>query len=209
MMSTSPATGTDNNAQAINMTALGNLYTLQGLLANMLTNIVLIESGAQGEVITVSNANLYALAAQHYGDPTLWTAIAAANSLNDPYVEATIVVEPTNTKFNNILISGYITPQNMIQLTISNLPYPQTLNISYPVQLNDTLFTIAKNIAIQIPGATASFIPASPSDIATGVVTLPIISPNNKPLIIANVTRYINLTIPQQPGLPTGGVLNL
>lgn len=37
-------------------------------------------------LVRVSNTNLYRLAADHLGDATLWTYIAEANGLIDPWV---------------------------------------------------------------------------------------------------------------------------
>ena len=42
--------------------------------------------------ITVSAADLFVIASQQYGDPTLWTAIAAANGLSDPWIPGTMTL---------------------------------------------------------------------------------------------------------------------
>lgn len=69
-----------------NLDKLSNLYILQSLLVQMQTNIALVSQGADGQKITVNGANLYQLAAQYYGDASLWTTIAKANNLVDPFV---------------------------------------------------------------------------------------------------------------------------
>ena len=42
--------------------------------------------------ITLMNANLFALAAQYYGDATQWIIIAQANGLTDPFVPGQITL---------------------------------------------------------------------------------------------------------------------
>lgn len=37
--------------------------------------------------IHASNTNLFAIAAQYFGDATLWTAIARMNNRTDPWIE--------------------------------------------------------------------------------------------------------------------------
>lgn len=43
--------------------------------------------------ITVANTTLYHLAASAYGDPSLWTLIARANGLLDPWVDDIVTLE--------------------------------------------------------------------------------------------------------------------
>jgi hypothetical protein len=50
------------------------------------------------QVITVTGGNLYALAAQYYGDATMWWWIAQTNGLTDPMLPATTF---------NLVIPGY------------------------------------------------------------------------------------------------------
>jgi nucleoid-associated protein YgaU len=47
-------------------------------------------------IIRVTSTNLFAIAARVYGDGRLWTAIAQANGLIDPWVKGTVslVVPP-------------------------------------------------------------------------------------------------------------------
>ena len=176
--------------QASDLTALNQLYTLNGVLQGMLLNIALIESGTIGQVISVTNANLYQIAAVQYGDATQWTTIANANGLSDPFIEATITVaflpappNPTLT-FTGIPIS----PQTII-LTVNTIVYV------YNVSAIDTLASIATNIANLIPGGFA--------------INNTIIFPSGfivDPKVL--VQRIVNLVIPQQPGLPSGGILS-
>ena len=48
-----------------------------------------IQVGRTVRTVTVSGANLFALAAEMYGDHTLWSAIARANGLLGPFVIGT------------------------------------------------------------------------------------------------------------------------
>jgi hypothetical protein len=200
-MTTTPYIASDNNAQAINIVALGNLYTLQSVLQQLYININLIENGVQGKIITVTNANLYALAAQYYGDATQWTTIAEANGLDDPYIENTIQVElGANGIGNAIYVSGVGSSQQTLSLSITNLPYTapgQYITASYTMIPTDDLTILCKELAEQIPNATAD----------QNSILLPSISSLNLPVTVATPTRYLNLTIPQQAGTPSGGVL--
>jgi hypothetical protein len=100
------------NEQAKDMDTLSNLYKLQSILTNMNTNIILIEEGATGQSITVNNANLYQLASQFYGNANLWTTIAEANGLVDPYVTggsvmAVSIVDPGENYTNpQVIFAG-------------------------------------------------------------------------------------------------------
>jgi len=200
-MTTTPTIGSNNYAQAINITALGNLYALQSVLQQLYTNINLIENGSQGQLVTVTNANLYALAAQYYGDATLWTAIAEANGLNDPYIENTIqVLLGPNGVGNAILVFGVGSNQQTLTLSITNLPYTaggQYVTASYTMGPTDDITILCAKLAQQIPNATA----------AQNSILLPSISSLNLPVTIATPTRYVTLTIPQQPGPASGGIL--
>lgn len=42
--------------------------------------------------VTVAGGNLFALAAQYYGDATLWYRIAAANGRTDPMIEGVVTL---------------------------------------------------------------------------------------------------------------------
>lgn len=85
-----------NDAQlAINIENLSNLYLVQSLLAQINFNLALINQGASGANIIVNGANLFQLAAQYYGDASLWTNIALANDLVDPVVPAGVAISLT------------------------------------------------------------------------------------------------------------------
>ncbi len=89
-----------------NMLLLARLYELQAILINMDENLRLIQAGAQGKIVTLSNANLYQLAAENYGDATEWTAIAEANGLTTPFVRGGFITSVTVTAGG----SGYVKP---------------------------------------------------------------------------------------------------
>lgn len=82
-----------NNALATTMDTINQLYLLQSILINMQSNLILIEEGAAGNIITVQGANLYQLAAQQYGDASEWTTIADANGLTDPVVSGGVLTQ--------------------------------------------------------------------------------------------------------------------
>lgn len=75
-----------NDVLSTNLLELSNLYTLQNLLLQIQTNLILITQGQTGRSITVNGASLFQLAAEYYEDATLWTVIASANNLVDPYI---------------------------------------------------------------------------------------------------------------------------
>lgn len=93
----------DNLTSSQDITTLSLMYQLNNVLAEMYKNIILIEEGAEGQVITVNGGSLFQLACQYYGDATLWTVIAQANGLLDPELPAgtalllTIPQSGTNT----------------------------------------------------------------------------------------------------------------
>ena len=64
------------------MTALASLYGLSAILTRMSVNLQ--ADGASGGVLTQAGGNLYAIAAEAYGDPAEWTSLAEANNLSDP-----------------------------------------------------------------------------------------------------------------------------
>lgn len=84
---------TDPNPEVVSesMLQVAELYRVEAILVNMQTNILLIQQGAQGKIVTVQNANLFQLAAQYYGDATLWNTIATANGLYDPFVTTGVI----------------------------------------------------------------------------------------------------------------------
>lgn len=73
--------------QADHTTHIPALYSLQDVLSRLNKNV---NSGlaANGvRAVTVSGGNLYQVAAQQYGDASLWTSIADANGLDDPQLK--------------------------------------------------------------------------------------------------------------------------
>lgn len=65
---------------------LADAYLLEALLIQIQRNIVLISKGSDGKNIVINGGNLYQLASQYYGDATLWTTLAKANGLVDPFI---------------------------------------------------------------------------------------------------------------------------
>lgn len=59
-----------------------SLIQLDRTLGRMSSNIGSINAGTRS--VTVAGGNLYAIAANAYGDPMGWTALAVANKLSDP-----------------------------------------------------------------------------------------------------------------------------
>lgn len=79
---------------------LADAYLLEAFLLQIQRNIVLISKGSDGKNIIINGGNLYQLASQYYGDATLWTTIAKANGLVDPFIypgEAMSLVIPAQT----------------------------------------------------------------------------------------------------------------
>jgi len=66
---------------------LADAYLLQAFLIQIQTNILLIRKGSVGKNIVINGGNLYQLASQYYGDATLWTTLAKANGLVDPFIK--------------------------------------------------------------------------------------------------------------------------
>lgn len=71
-------------AQANAALQLPELYELRSICGRMQTNLPLVSMPTSAKTITVGGGNLYAIAAQQYGDATRWTDIASANGLSDP-----------------------------------------------------------------------------------------------------------------------------
>lgn len=61
-----------------------SLLSLGSVLGRMAANVNSVRSNATQ--VTAAGASLYDVAAQQYGDPNSWTAIAKANGLSDPEV---------------------------------------------------------------------------------------------------------------------------
>lgn len=69
-----------------------NLYKMKAILETMLVTTEQTKGTADSPTITVNNANLYALAAEYYGDAKQWPIIADANNLKDPQVYGTVTL---------------------------------------------------------------------------------------------------------------------
>ncbi|OYV50750.1 MAG: hypothetical protein B7X10_01115 [Burkholderiales bacterium 21-58-4] len=70
--------------QVTNATQLPPLYEISSITNRMQANLALVNSPTSAKTVTTGGGNLYELAAQHYGDASQWTRIAAANNLTDP-----------------------------------------------------------------------------------------------------------------------------
>ena len=89
------ATNVYNALSKMNSAAqLPELYELRSICARMQTNLPLAATPTSAKTITVGGGDLYTIAAQHYGDASRWTEIAAANKLTDPMLTGinTIVI---------------------------------------------------------------------------------------------------------------------
>jgi hypothetical protein len=82
---------------------LGLLYQLQSVLGRMGSNLSAV--GTSGYTVTQAGGNLQTLAAQAYGDPSQWTAIAKANGLTDPVVNGLqdLRIPPIGDKSGGVL----------------------------------------------------------------------------------------------------------
>lgn len=178
------------NEQASNLAAVNRLYTLMSILQNMNLNIGLIQQGTIGKVLTVTNANLFQIAAQEYGDATQWTTIANANGLIDPMIESTIGASLSTSidNTNVITLSGIPVSPQSITFKVNSINY------TYNVATTDTLNNIATNMARLINNARAilNTIIFQQEDV---------VSPD------IFIERIVNLVIPQQIGLQSGGIL--
>lgn len=61
--------------------SLQKLFLAQGVLSNLQIIAANLGSGNPSKTVIVAGASLVDLATEHYGDPSLWTVIAAANGL--------------------------------------------------------------------------------------------------------------------------------
>lgn len=72
-----------NDVIAKDINSLANINQLKNILIEMSKNLTLVNTGVNAQIITVTNANLFQLAAQYYQDATEWTTIANANNMYD------------------------------------------------------------------------------------------------------------------------------
>lgn len=174
--------------QARDLESIYNLQKMQSLLDAMARNINLIQKGAQGKVITVSNANLYQLAAQYYGDATKWTSIAQANGLNDPEVQPTIFINVNSLL--KLVFTGYVISPQKIVLNVTT--EAQGLVVyEYEVLSGQSMPGVVASISALIPGSGADL----------NVLTLPIYLS-----VTFKIERFIDLVIPQTAE-DSGGIL--
>lgn len=76
----------DLNKQEENGYKLTQLFNMQNLLnAFVIKNLQSIGKSPHAIIESFINPNLFKIAVQYYGDPTLWYVIAQANQLTDPY----------------------------------------------------------------------------------------------------------------------------
>jgi len=80
--------------QSVALTQSPKLDNLDRVLGRMSSNLGVIHGGQTTR--TTAGGNLYKIAAQEYGDPMGWTAIAQANKITDPELSGitTIVIPP-------------------------------------------------------------------------------------------------------------------
>lgn len=86
-----------NDQLAQDMLELEQCRELLNVLKIMEINLNLINTGS-GKTRTVMGGNLYAIAAEEYGDAAQWALIAKANNLTDPVLTGTInlIIPPLN-----------------------------------------------------------------------------------------------------------------
>ena len=88
----------DAAAQQADQYSYYQLYTMQYYLQRIQGNLSLINSPPNGTTVTANNTNLFALAAQSYGDAWQWPVIANANGMTDPMIttQTNIFIPPWN-----------------------------------------------------------------------------------------------------------------
>ncbi len=88
----------DLYTQSQNMINYWQAYQMQYLLQRIQNNVLLVNTPPNALSITVVGGNLFALAAQYYGDASQWALIAQANNLTDPMIvgEQTLLIPPLN-----------------------------------------------------------------------------------------------------------------
>lgn len=86
--------------QGDNMQQLQLLYAAQFTLDTMAKNLALIQLPTNTQTTTQQGGDLFAVAAQYYGDATYWQQIADANGLLDPELPdglITLLIPPKST----------------------------------------------------------------------------------------------------------------
>ena len=95
--------------QVVNMNNLPILRNLQSVAGRMAGNLNVINAPPNAQSVTVAGGNLYSIASEHYGDPTMWTTIAQANGLTDPQLPAgmtTLLIPPAPQVSSGGLLSA-------------------------------------------------------------------------------------------------------
>jgi len=165
---------------------LYELYTLNYVLDQMSTNLLLISQGSTGQIINVTNANLFALAAQYYGDATRWTTIAQANNLDDPFIGPTLFFQLVPQLVNsNLILTGTIVTPQVLTITYNGTDY------DYLVLVTDTLESIINYYASVISGTRAN----------GNILIVPL-----NATITTSVNRTLTIVIPQA-STDSGGIL--
>jgi len=74
-------------AQSDQSTRIPALYHLQDVLSRLNKNVTSGQAANGVRSVTLAGGNLYQIAAEQYGDASLWTSIADANNLDDPQLK--------------------------------------------------------------------------------------------------------------------------
>ena len=94
--------GSDAMTMAASLVATESLMNQESLALSLAGCLGVLSSnlnsaGSSPNTLAVAGGNLYAIASAQYGDPTLWTIIAAANGLTDPQISGpTVLTIPLN-----------------------------------------------------------------------------------------------------------------
>lgn len=88
------------------------LFAAQGILSGLQVISANLASGNPASAVAVATGSLFTLAAQHYGNPALWTAIAAANNLTSPFLPkgnaTTLLIPPKPSSSPNSLAQSNV-----------------------------------------------------------------------------------------------------
>jgi nucleoid-associated protein YgaU len=93
------------SAATANTMQLWTLMQLQAVLGRLMANLSAVNSSPN--TVNTAGGNLFQIAQEQYGDPTDWTAIAAANGLVDPEVQGvqSLIIPPQPGSTGGILES--------------------------------------------------------------------------------------------------------
>lgn len=103
------------NTEADDELQLAVLYQIKDLLGLIQQNINLADNGGQGQTVTVTGGNLFALASKYYQDATMWNVIAQENfsllkddnGFINPNIDGTItlIIPPKPASSNGGILS--------------------------------------------------------------------------------------------------------